>query len=301
MIGELFKVGDRVTIVICKENRDWGYNPCEDGTEATVTGFSTITYGRINNFGYGPGVYVNHAWITVKTDDGKEWSEWSGRLTMVDEEEYKRRVAVWREKGGMGCKEYKTKLRDIPETEFYEGDKVACAEIQNRWEYMEGGSPKYLRIANIHFEYMKEDGTMQKCNDGVTDMPLYDVSPEDSTGCYTSTRPDDLTLIERGNVWKWFHDEPLSFKDLSEEASFYRAIGRTEEVRNPASNNYAWTKDEILDAIRDGRVHGFSVSGPLFGFAQGPEDLHHHAIRFLDEEVGKRVAAATLEGFKAAA
>ncbi len=31
MIGALVKIGDRVKIYIEKENREWGYNPCDDG------------------------------------------------------------------------------------------------------------------------------------------------------------------------------------------------------------------------------------------------------------------------------
>ena len=59
MLGELMRIGDRVTVQIAKENREWGYNPCPDGAKAKVLGFSEIAYTRILNFGHKPGIYEN--------------------------------------------------------------------------------------------------------------------------------------------------------------------------------------------------------------------------------------------------
>lgn len=42
MIDELMRVGDEVAITIPQENREWGYNPCPDGTKAIILGFSEI-------------------------------------------------------------------------------------------------------------------------------------------------------------------------------------------------------------------------------------------------------------------
>jgi hypothetical protein len=47
-----------------------------------------------------------------------------------------------------------------------------------------------------------------------------------------------------------------------------------------------------LSAIARGLAHGFSVSQGLFG-----SGIHHSAMRFVDEELGKRVAQETLRGF----
>ena len=36
MIDELMRIGDEVAITIPQENREWGYNPCPDGTKASA-------------------------------------------------------------------------------------------------------------------------------------------------------------------------------------------------------------------------------------------------------------------------
>jgi len=58
MIDDTVRIGDEVIVTIPKENRDWGYNPCPDGTKATVLGFSETHHSRIDELGIKPGVYV---------------------------------------------------------------------------------------------------------------------------------------------------------------------------------------------------------------------------------------------------
>lgn len=92
-------------------------------------------------------------------------------------------------------------------------------------------------------------------------------------------------------MWKHYHREALSFSSLKEEANFFKAIGEYEEVRNPKNDLYCWNKDEVLDAIKSGAVHGFSLSS-FFG-----SEPRINAHRFKDEALGRRVAEATLNGF----
>jgi hypothetical protein len=138
---------------------------------------------------------------------------------------------------------------------------------------------------DYHFMHKRRDGSP---------WPFYDVRFADSGT--TSAEESWIELIERGNVWRYYNNEPLSFADLKEEAAFYQLVGQTEEIRNPDNGLYKWEKDEVLDAIRAGTVHGFSVSSGFFG--SGP---HINAMRFRNEELGRRVAKATLEGFGIAA
>ena len=60
MLGELFDIGDKAIVQIPKENRDWGFNPCDDGTIVTVIGFAEIDNGRTCGFQGKPGVI--YAW-----------------------------------------------------------------------------------------------------------------------------------------------------------------------------------------------------------------------------------------------
>jgi len=87
MIGETLQIGDTVKINIEDEARQWGYSPCPNDTLATVIGFSEIAYGRVRNFGQEPGIYLNCSWIKLKMEDGKEHTEWSGRLSLIDSKE----------------------------------------------------------------------------------------------------------------------------------------------------------------------------------------------------------------------
>jgi len=58
---------------------------------------------------------------------------------------------------------------------------------------------------------------------------------------------------------------------------------------------YTWTLKEMLIAIRDGKVDGFTADRGIFGMST---DIHHWAYRFNDRELGERVRQATLEGFR---
>lgn len=271
----MFEIGDQVTITIPKENREWGYNPCPDGTQATVVGFSEITHGRINGCGKKPGVYTNTSWVKVQLSDNSVITEFAGRLNLTNAELRERRLQLRREalrKDNVFWDDIGF-LRDLPETEFWEWDIV---EFKGQT----------LKVVGINYENIG-----QKCYDGCTDMPIYRVGGE---GWYQSPRPEDLKLVKRGNVWKHYHNEPIQFDNIEDEASLHRALGLTMELRNPGRDDlYSWTKEEVLEAIRGGMAHGLTVHFGFFG-----SGMHTSAIRFQDENLGKRVAQKTLEGFK---
>ncbi len=127
-------------------------------------------------------------------------------------------------------------------------------------------------------------------------MAAYDISNKLGAGWNTWANEDEIELVERGPIWKHYHNEPIVFADIEEEANFFTTIGETEEVRNPATGLFEWSKDEILDALRKGLVHGITNSSGFFGAKQ-----FLMARRFRNEELGARVAKYTLEGFGAAA
>jgi hypothetical protein len=291
MLGEVLNVGEKVTIQVSKDSQDWGYNPAPNGTVVEIVSFGEIEYGYTNNFGNEPGVYTNHCWANVrlpnqsvihistchldvcsKSYDGIDIKE-------IDIKEYDRRVAAYHDSyKKTGKWEDKNRLRDLPETRLWVGDSIT-----------DKGMPEYdrLYVAGINYHYIG-----QKRDDG-SDMPLYEVSNTWPSGWRSASDDKDLTLIERGNVWKYYHKEPMSFSNLEEEARFYSAIGRTRQVRCPTTGNYRWeNKEQVLDAIQNGTVHALSLEGGLFG-----SSMFDTAYIYLDEEVGKRVAAHTLKGF----
>jgi hypothetical protein len=291
MMGSLLRAGDAVTITIEKESREWGYNPCPDGTAATVVGFEETYHGRI--LGLAPGVYANEFWVRLRFADGKESTEFAGRIELTDKEESERRVAAYREALRLDpdyWKNSRQRLRDLPGTPFWEMDWVRAARtsgVVSIYERMPPSCrPEILQVVGIDYHHLAT-----KCLDG-SKFPAYRISSKVGAGWDTSASEDDLVLEERGPVWKHYHKEPLSFPSLREEGNFFDWIGEADEVRNPASGLYAWTKEEALEAIRKGIAHGFSASNGLFG--DGP---YISVKRFKDPGLGARIAVATLEGF----
>lgn len=285
MLDDVLQIGDEVVVTVSKENRDWGYNPCPDGTKGVVVGFAKIHYSRIQSFGLKPGVYSNKCYPYVKIEGKKELSIGTFHLKMVDEREYERRVAAWREVGGSGNRMHKEELflHDLPETKFWEGDTV---RIVPRAQFKDDGSVvgadnKIMMIVGIEYGWRNKG-----------EPRTYRISNDFGAGWHTYAKEDELVLVERGNVWKYFHNEPLQSKDIQEEANFFKMLGHYEEVRNPKTGFYSWTKDEVLEAIRVKIADGFSA-----GLIPLTDKVSISAIRFRDRNLGEKVRQETLKGF----
>lgn len=277
MIGELLRVGDRVLVKVAEENREWGYDPAPDGTEVEIVRFGEIDYGRTHNFGYEPGIYANPAWADVRLPNGEVIHMGTFHLEPRPEDEglFAGRTREWRENTHTA----RERLRDLPETPFWEGDIVMCPSFDS------DDPEKHYVISGIN--YLDRD---RKTLDG-SPWPFYQIS-DSRGGWHSSVREDELTLVARGNVWKFHHEEDIEFSDVREEAELHSSLGKTQEVRNPASGLYAWTIEEALDAIQGGLGDAVQMSGGMFGAEPRPS-----VRRFEDREVGERVRAATLEGF----
>ncbi|MES3004484.1 MAG: hypothetical protein V4690_00045 [Patescibacteria group bacterium] len=194
---------------------------------------------------------------------------------MVDREEERRRDAAMRSVSGVLVIP-EIRLGDLPPTLFWEQDKVSVQMLgENILETMTVGRIDY--------------GNMYKRRMDGSPWPFYDLNY--ATGGSTAAEESWITLIERGNLWKLHHNEPLKFANLKEEADFFSEIGEVEEVRNPANELYSWRKNEVVEAIKTGLAHGFFVTDELFGVGH-----YVSAKRFKNEELGARVAKATLEG-----
>lgn len=282
-LTELLQIGDEVVFKVDPERRAWTniYKDVPDGTKGIVCGFydAVIYESRVQVFVYQPGVYHRKGAVSVWLRDGRivpgDWS-----IKMVDEDQEKRRDAALRGADGV-LRTEQVRLGDLPETKFWEQDKV-------RVRFPRDGSEHEMVVGRIDYYHM------HKCRDDGSPWPFYDVRFME--GGQTSAEESWIELIERGNVWKYHNNQPLLFADLKEESSFFQLVGQTEEMRNPKNNLYSWTKKEVLDAIKNGTVHGFSVSSGFFG--SGP---HIYALRFKNEALGKRIAKTTLEGFGIAA
>lgn len=297
MLDGLAKIGDKVFVNIDEQHRGWAGKdeqgeeryPFPDGTEAVVCGFydAVIFQGRTEIGSRKPGVYHSLGAVSVMLQDGKVITGLSDSwLELVDKIEGDRRYAEYckllKEEGGYEkyWRGLETRLGDLPPTHFWEGDKVRLKEPAKISDYFGG----VLTITIVGYSWMHQKRVDK------SPMPIYTVRDEVTNGPTTSVSDSEIELVERGNIWKYEHLEPLSFSNLAEEAGFWKSIGHTTDVKNLSSGNYAWTREEALDAIRKGIAHGFSVFSGFFNC--GPSIS---VLRFKDEELGERVRKATLE------
>jgi len=280
-LNELLEIGDEVVFKVDPETRRWTntYKDVPDGTKGVVCRIhdAIMYYGRTRVLVHAPGVYHTKGGVTILLPDGR-LVPGNYSVTMTDQVEQKRRDVLKRNERGV-FKETYTRLGDLPPTPFWEEDKVLVRRHDGDTE---------LVVKNINYRQLherNEDGS--RCN-------AYEV--HHSEGWQTGASEDTMELVERGNVWKYHHGEPLSFKTLAEEAAFFTTIGRTEEVRNPESELYHWTLEQALQAIKNGIGHGFTNG--IIPFAN---KRSISVKRFLDEDLGRRVAAETLRGFSVVA
>jgi hypothetical protein len=256
--------GDLVVIAVNPNVRQAGCNLPADNTIAEVVDYVYIYEGRYDN--KKPGKYICQFSVMIQPEgEDKCINIHVSYIQPFDIERYHSTPEL------TGDELY---VSELPETPFWEGDIVRIKRL--------GIESKIVRI-----DYYRLG---EFCDDGVTPMPPYMVKSVE--GWLTNERNSNLELVERGYVWKYYHNEPLEFPDLPTEADFFKCIHHASDVRNPACNLYKWTKDEVLQAIKDGTVHGFSM-----GYAMFSDELRISAMRFDDEELGKRVAEYTLKGF----
>ena len=280
-LNELLEIGDEVVFKVDPEARHWTniYDNVPDGTKGVVCRIhdAIMYYGRTRVLVHAPGVYHTKGGTTILLPDGR-LIPGNYSVTMTDQVEERRRDGLRRDKRGVFQETY-IRLGDLPPTPFWEEDKVLVHRHDGDVELVVKG------ISYHQLHERNEDGS--PCN-------AYEVHHAD--GWQTGASADMMELIERGNVWKYHHGEPLSFESLAEEVAFFTTIGRTEEVRNPESELYDWTLEQALQAIKDGIGHGFTNG--MIPFA----NVERISVkRFQNEDLGRRVAAETLRGFNVAA
>lgn len=269
----MLRVGDEVVVDIAQENIDWGYKPYPNGTKAKIVEFGEIGYGRTNNFGLEPGIYENTAWAFIEVDGKRSEGTISTCFLKVPDKVLKQRS---KEKDF-----YKgRKLRDLPEMKFWEEDKVTLSakgrKAYGGWRSEAEGET--LTVKNV--DYLRGG------------WRHYDVALP--LGGQVGLKDEDLKLVERGNVWKYYHNEPMTFSSLREEAQLMLDMGFADEVRNPATGNFAWSMWNILSAVRSGVAHGFTQQGRLYPLPENHSMANVTVWKFRDEELGKKVAEATL-------
>lgn len=245
-----------------------------------MEGFGESYYGYSQNFGNGPGVFRNTAWVKV-TEEGTNITELISTcfLSPYDQKQYNQRIKQ-RRTDGKGLSR-SIKIRDLPETKVIDQDVVRCIDPLNHRLF-----GKELFVLGVEF-----NSPATTNDDGIA----YRVSEQRNGSSYTYLPNEAIELVRRGNLWKYYfggdQDKPV-FDCLREEAAFAKMIGKCKQIRNTkGSGNYSWEKDEVLNAIEEGEVDAIEVNS-MFG-----SNPMTSAWKFEDRDLGNRVANETLYGF----
>ncbi len=277
------KIGDEIIVTVPKENRDWGYDPCRDGSKGKIIEFGETYEGRTGSYNL-PGVYHNKYWFVILLESGKKVNLGSHCVDYLDpnldtirlkevQEEIRTKTSRQLDKEKF--------VRPLPETDCYEGDIIRI--LGEGYRDMKG---QEYRIVSLNYHYIDTF-----CNDNVTEKPIYDFAtrfPNDEGvlfECGTcSVNRKNSELVSHGNVWKYHHGEELSFNSEEEEIKFWCSLsGLKDEVKNPITGDYNWRNiDHFKKALYDDIIDGRESS----------------TFRFVDRSIGEKVRQYMIKNFK---
>lgn len=317
----LLRVGDKVRICadpVYPSSEIEGPYPI--GTTGEIVGFAIHSICRTNTRRrQPPGIYLDPNWPFVRFDAGVVCNIRAAHLEVIDDEEYSKRLL-------QSLKEHKhpfylkmVRVSDLPDTEIWEGDIVRVKYPKEKPGNIKPDSIPGLPDAYMvaHVWYRKPGDIIESPKDG----PYFGIGDRFLQHWEGNLLSCNLELIERGNFWRRAHGQSLAFKDLEEETFWAWLNGETEAVPAPARpNQWWWSPDnhlhripqEAIDedlakwhdeaaalaCIDEGRGHGLQthcVEDPDFS---NEYHVWHNVLHFKDEDLGRRVAAATKDGFR---
>lgn len=261
------KIGDRVKMNWTDTSDGWDTRERKpNGTCGVVVGFHEyfVYYDVSNANGKKFGKYRCNGNPYVLWDDGE--SEIVSPHDICFEDPYYVHPVVDSEY----CKLFQTEafVEDLPTLPLMVGNHLLLGGERFNQHTNVSWFNQPMVIVGIDWNHV---GT--KCNDGITDYPIYRITPTDGTGGQTNVRFEDIVSCDptSGNYWAWLNDKSkLSFRDLQDEVSFYKSLGKVIQVRNPATGNYGWQLEQVTEAIKAGTVDLLSSSGSLFGSTPFP-------------------------------
>ena len=228
------------------------------GTVGTVVGFDRYVHyqSRIGVYSDPPGKYCSNGSVIVRWDNGVFDRPSMHDVMFVDKDLKDSRTKDDAYNAAFTVAE---RVSDLPDLPLWELDSVRLKpNYRSPWEDCDA-----LVVSHIAYDYMGD-----VCSDGVTPMPIYRVEPPSmNRGCIT-VHPDNLELIERGNVWWWTHDRSkVAFADLDNEVRFHKMIGLCTEVQCPQTGHYGWPKEHLHSGATSGLIDVvFQRIGSSFSF-----------------------------------
>lgn len=245
-----FCVGDRVNTFINDSDTP---DPLAGVVTAIV--MSEFYLARNKQWSYidrdGPGIYREPSRLAVKLDDGKTIKASAGYLQRITHDT----------RQTIECKPIK--IGELPDTPFWEGDHVHVIAEDD---------PLIISSIGYHDHY----GT-------------YGLESNGRGVIYR--KESEITLIARGNYWKWFNDkkEEMVFKNLADEAMFFRSLGMATEVISPMTRTYSRGINEAYDAVVSGVGDAVIMSGGLYGTSPFPVVLKFKDLPDLSERLRAEV------------
>ncbi len=172
------------------------------------------------------------------------------------------------------------KIGDLPETPFWEGDRVRLKSVPKE------ADPDGWIVSDIWFDAIlaTEVGFLYR---------IKSLNPK----LHCDKRDNELELIKRGNLWKMEHGGPVEFASIEEEAKFYQSLGMSVKLSHtlPQSNigfgitgrsTDEWEWKDAVTEIRRGAADEMKL--------KNKKDMTFVLIKYDRMEFGNRMRAHTL-------
>lgn len=229
-----------------------------DGEVVTIKDFAARFEGRTDGLGIPPGLWRNYAWATILDARGRTHEVRSDCLTPLPGRDYLRLPRVL--------------LADLPETPLWEDDVV---------ETYEG------RI-----------GTVSRVNyDVVGDPDSQEYRIRFDEGSVVDYHARALTLLDRGDVWRFYNGEKPFFDDAVAEAMFYHRTSQVTAVHNREEDTASFDWNRAVAMLESGQAdviwHNWVVAVADPGYR-----VFCYSID--DPEVGERCRLELLDRIEAA-
>lgn len=190
------------------------------GRGGTAVGFAKKYIGRGGLTHKEAGAYVDFTTVIVAPEDGSPDVLRAINLGSLTE-----------------IADIRIRISKLPDVHYWEGDKVMFVHDLKKGDVRD---PQFHQFVQ---RILYADSPM-----------LCSVGPEEKIGQNFSSnfwKMNALHLIERGNIYKLAHGQPLDFADIEKEAEFYRSLGMTRKAcirngKNSTSYNmplYVYTGD----------------------------------------------------------
>jgi hypothetical protein len=253
-IDRIFKIPGNIGDDVVLDLKDRKIKGVSDGESVTILRFLELHEGRTDGIGVPPGLWTNYAWAIVGDARGAEHEISTYDLLPAPGREM---VLVPREL-----------VRDLPDTPFWEDDVVEVFDGRRGY------------VSTIDYLEVEKPGS---------DRPVYKVR---FANYAENFHRRSLDLVERGNVWKFYHGEEMEFESAADEARFYHRISQATSVTNTAHGTSTFPWEQAVEILRNGDAdmiwHNWAVAVADPGY-----DVECYVID--DPDVGERCRLEFLE------